>query len=244
MCRGRRACLAAAEWGAAEFARLQEELADPKVDKRWKKISGGPPGMRIMGMSLPGPGGPGAVRRRPPDTRGRRMESGTTTCVFQVAGEIRNVSLAAVVATMEGTDLAARRAWDPSTDELRILAKQGHDDIIHWVGPAPGTAPLHTPATLHASSPQTTCCPLLRILFPNPVPSSQRALPRSFRARARREALRTRGRPMQVTDFPWPLSDREYLYRRAPTLPPPSVPSLTPAHAAPAAAPPPRRATR
>jgi len=181
-----------------------------------------------MGMSLPGPGGPGAVRRRPPDTRGRRMESGTTTCVFQVAGEIRNVSLAAVVATMEGTDLAARRAWDPSTDELRILAKQGHDDIIHWVGPAPGTAPLHTPATLHASSPQTTCCPLLRILLPNPVPSSQRALPRSFRARARREALRTRGRPMQVTDFPWPLSDREYLYRRAPTLPL-SLPTLPPA---------------
>lgn len=184
-----------------------------------------------MGMSLPGPGGPGAVRRRPPDTRGRRMESGTTTCVFQVAGEIRNVSLAAVVATMEGTDLAARRAWDPSTDELRILAKQGHDDIIHWVGPAPGTAPLHTPATLHASSPQTTCCPLLRILFPNPVPSSQRALPRSFRARARREALRTRGASHAGDRLPLaPLGSRVPLQASANPAPlPPYPPSRLPA---------------
>ncbi|KAJ1480355.1 hypothetical protein T484DRAFT_1811045 [Baffinella frigidus] len=50
---------------------------------------------------------------------------------------------------MEGMELETRREWDPSTVELKVLGRQGEDDIVRW-----------------------------------------------------------------VTDFPWPLSDREYIFRR------------------------------
>ena len=68
---------------------------------------------------------------------------------FFVVGDIKDVTVEATIATVEGTNFTDRRQWDPSCLVLETLKKDGRDDVVVW-----------------------------------------------------------------KSDFPWPLSDRDFVYRR------------------------------
>ena len=113
------------------FSRALASLQHPHPPAQgWQgPLSGAPAGMMVWGKIDSSGGNPAAK--------------------FFIVGSVANVSVEAMIATVEGSDFMERVRWDPSCLVLSTLGHDAGDEVVHW-----------------------------------------------------------------RTDFPWPLSDREFVYRR------------------------------
>jgi len=193
-----------------EFCRTLAAQARPEPpEDGWKgPLTGVPEGMLVYGkMDSDGDGSAPAAKFSigtspcaQHEAKNTRTRTHTRT---HTVGTLANVSTAAMIATVEGIDFDERRRWDPSCMLLKPLHTDGEDDVVQWRS----VIFVHYPSCTFTYTPG----PLAPMKYSSFTCTSGPSAPRKYYSST---LTCTAAVAAPRSDFPWPLSDREFVYRR------------------------------